>query len=103
MLATESPIEISHAAKTGFESTINIDPTLISLLLSALLNYFAGWMARFLPDSHMLLQGSNAILSFTIVTALFALIYKWIPDTKISRMDVWPGALLTAALFNPGK
>jgi membrane protein len=48
-----------------------------------------------------LLAGS--ILSFTLVTALFAMMFKWLPDADVNWRDIWPGAVLTAALFEIGK
>lgn len=76
---------------------------LVSLLLSATLNFFAGWIARYLPQSEILMHAGNAILSFAIVTLLFAMIFKFVPDAKITWRDVWPGAILTAVLFTLGK
>src|SRR5256885_7041134 len=41
----------------------------------------------------------SALLSFGVVTLLFAMIYKFLPDVKLPWSDVWMGALVTAALF----
>jgi membrane protein len=46
---------------------------------------------------------TNDVVSFVLITLLFALIYKVIPDVKIAWRDVWIGAALTAALFSAGK
>lgn len=43
------------------------------------------------------------LVSFAIVTGLFAVIYKYLPATKIAWKDVFIGALLTAVLFTIGK
>lgn len=43
------------------------------------------------------------MLAFAIITLLFALIFKVIPDVKISWKDVWLGAVVTALLFTIGK
>ncbi|MEO0352304.1 MAG: YihY/virulence factor BrkB family protein [Cyanobacteria bacterium P01_A01_bin.15] len=48
-------------------------------------------------------QGLNAILSFGVVTLLFGLIYKVLPDVKITWPDVGVGAAITALLFTIGK
>ncbi|HEY9827303.1 MAG TPA: YhjD/YihY/BrkB family envelope integrity protein [Stenomitos sp.] len=45
----------------------------------------------------------NTIGSFAIFTLLFALIYKFLPDTRIAWNDVWVGALITSTLFSIGK
>jgi Virulence factor BrkB len=36
-------------------------------------------------------------------TLLFAMMFKWLPDTYVAWRDVWPGAAVTAALFEIGK
>ncbi len=48
-------------------------------------------------------QVVHALISFGIITLLFALIYKVLPDATIGWRDVWIGAVLTAALFTIGK
>jgi membrane protein len=48
-------------------------------------------------------QVASNIVSFAIVTGLFAVIFKYLPATKIAWKDVFIGALLTAALFTIGK
>jgi len=42
-------------------------------------------------------------LSFAVVTLLFTLIYKVLPDVEIRWSDVWVGAVATALLFTVGK
>jgi membrane protein len=50
-----------------------------------------------------LAQAINLLISFGVFTVLFALMFKYVPDVKISWSDVWLGALLTAFLFLVGK
>jgi hypothetical protein len=38
-----------------------------------------------------------------VISLLFAMMFKWLPDTPIQWRDVWLGAILTAALFEGGK
>jgi membrane protein len=45
----------------------------------------------------------NWLLSLAIITVLFTLIFKVLPDVKLHWSDVWPGALVTALLFLIGK
>jgi hypothetical protein len=45
----------------------------------------------------------DLLISFVFVTALFAMIYKCLPDVRIQWRDVWIGAGLTAFLFTVGK
>jgi membrane protein len=48
-------------------------------------------------------QVVHGLISFGIITLLFALIYKVLPDATIGWRDVWVGAALTAVLFTVGK
>jgi len=43
------------------------------------------------------------IVSLIVITLLFAMIYKVLPDVKLIWRDVWVGALVTAGLFTTGK
>jgi membrane protein len=38
-----------------------------------------------------------------VITLLFAMMFKWLPDTSVRWRDVWLGAAITAALFEIGK
>jgi membrane protein len=62
-------------------------------------NYLRG----LIPGFTYLWQFLNFIVSFSIVTLLFAMIFKILPDAKIAWKDVWMGAAITAVLFNIGK
>jgi membrane protein len=76
---------------------------LISLILTAMIAFIGQWFGAFLPGVETLIQILNAILSLTIITLLFAMIFKFLPDVKIAWRDVWIGALITAGLFTAGK
>jgi membrane protein len=76
---------------------------LVSLLLSAALASLATVLDR-LPES--LLWLSQAIhfgASFGVITVLFAMMFKYLPDVRIAWSDVWLGALITGVLFTIGK
>jgi len=76
---------------------------LVSLVLSAALSALGNYMTGLLPAQETLWQGINFVISFVVITLLFAMIFKVLPDVKIAWRDVWTGALLTALLFNLGK
>ena len=76
---------------------------LISLVLSAALTALGDWMGGLLPLPAFVLQVLNFIVSFAVITLLFALIYKILPDVEINWSDVWIGAALTSLLFTIGK
>ena len=56
-----------------------------------------------MPASETLTQLLNFVLSLAIITLLFAMIFKFLPDAKIAWRDVWIGAFLTALLFTVCK
>jgi membrane protein len=76
---------------------------LASLVVSAALSAMGTWMGDVLPLPVSVLQVVNVLVSFAVITLLFALIFKWLPDVKISWRDVWMGAAATSLLFSIGK
>jgi membrane protein len=77
---------------------------LISLLLTSAVDAFSGWIKSHLPDALLFIfKALDLLLSFGIITVLFALMYKVLPDAKIKWRDVWIGAIVTAFLFTLGK
>ena len=76
---------------------------LISLVISAGISALGASLEYILPGPEFLLQMFNFFVSFTVVTVLFAMIYKLLPDTPIRWGDVWIGASITSLLFTIGK
>jgi membrane protein len=76
---------------------------MVSLAVSALLAAFGAWAGGLLPGWETLLHLLNTLVSLTILTVLFAMIFKLMPSTAVRWRDVWTGALVTAALFEVGK
>jgi membrane protein len=72
-----------------------------SLLISAFVEGMSQWFAT--PGSKFLLEAVNTLVSTMIIGGLFAFIFKWLPDTKLTLRDVSPGALFSAVLFIVGK
>jgi membrane protein len=72
---------------------------LVSLVLSALVTR----LAQFIGTSVMLAYTLDVLISFALITALFAMIYKFLPDVRVEWRDVWMGAALTSVLFTLGK
>ena len=71
----------------------------ISIVLTALGLYMSG---RFqLPPS--LWRTWDFVISFAVVSGLFAMIFKVLPNVQLGWRDVWLGAVATAFLFNLGK
>jgi membrane protein len=76
---------------------------LVSLGLSAAIAAAGKFFGQYLPVPEMLLHAGNLLFSFLVVTALFALLYKVVPDVHIEWRDVWIGAAVTSVLFSVGK
>jgi membrane protein len=76
---------------------------LVSLVISALISGLQNYMNNWLPGIPWVWQTANVVASFFVVAALFAMIYKFLPDVVISWRDVWIGAAVTALLFSAGK
>lgn len=76
---------------------------LVSLVISAALTAVVGYLSNLLPAIASLLQVANFILGFVVTTVLFGLIYKFLPDVKITWSDVIIGAAITSLLFSLGR
>jgi membrane protein len=71
----------------------------VSLVVSAALAALSSWSG----SGAAVGEAINFVASLVILTALFAMLFKWFPDTDIAWGDVLPGAVATAVLFNIGK
>ena len=76
---------------------------LMSLVLDAVLVNIGERMGSWLPAEDILLGIVGMVLSFGMVTLVFALVFKLLPDAKVPWHSVWVGALFTAVLFTLGK
>ena len=76
---------------------------LVSLVVSAGLAAFAHFSSGWFPGWEALLRVVNLLVSFLVVTGLFAMIYKLLPRCDIGWKDVWVGAAVTSLLFSIGK
>ncbi len=76
---------------------------LVSLLLSAVLAAAGEWFTGYLPLPEAVMHASDFCFALLIITTLFALIFKYLPDIHIQWKDVWIGAAGTALLFTLGK
>jgi membrane protein len=76
---------------------------LTSLVVSAALAALHTYMGNAFPGVTALWEALNVLVSLAVITALFAMIYKALPDVKLSWGDVWVGGLVTAGLFTIGK
>jgi membrane protein len=76
---------------------------LVSLVVSAGLAAMGKVIMELFPGWEVITQTINFMISLVIITILFALIFKYVPDAEIAWADVWIGAAVTALLFTVGK
>ena len=75
---------------------------LVTLLFDTVIAAMGDYLTRTM-GGEALLQIAQMIVSFVVVTLLFAMIFKFLPDIKIEWRDVWLGATFTSVLFVIGK
>ena len=76
---------------------------LILIVTSALTREFGEKLKDILPLPMILSRIEGQLLSLVVITVLFALVFRFVPDVDISFREVWLGSLLTALLFFVGK
>jgi membrane protein len=76
---------------------------LTSLVVTASLSATERFVGTLLPISAIALGSINFVFSFCMITILFALIFKFIPNTTVRWRDVRMGAAVTSLLFTTGK
>ncbi|MBX7168951.1 MAG: YihY/virulence factor BrkB family protein [Pirellulales bacterium] len=76
---------------------------LSTLALSTLAQVARGDLANWWPGLVAAGPWSDMLISFVLLTGLFALVYRYLSDVRVAWRDVWVGALITAILFSIGK
>ena len=76
---------------------------MVSLALSAALTAFAGFIKHRFPLTEVALQATDFLISAVLISGMFAIMYKVLPDTPIRWRDVATGALMATGLFEGGK
>lgn len=76
---------------------------LVSLVVSAGLTAVSNYLGHLVPNLSVVWRVVNFLFSFGVITLLFAMIYRVLPDAKIAWGDVWIGAAITSLLFTIGK
>jgi membrane protein len=76
----------------------------VSLIINGMLLAISDKLQSYFPDVTVIVFNAlNVIMSFIIITALFSVIFKVLPDVKIAWKDVRVGAFFTACLFMLGR
>ncbi|HTM07181.1 MAG TPA: YihY/virulence factor BrkB family protein [Verrucomicrobiae bacterium] len=76
---------------------------LVSLVVTTAVSALSDYLSGLLPGIESVWPAIDIAISFGFTTALFAMIYKFLPDARITWRDVWVGAALTAFFFSVGK
>ena len=76
---------------------------LLALLTGATISAAGKFIPQSLPATEFFLQAANFAVSLALVTVLFAMLYRLMPDSWVAWRDVWIGAAVTALLFSIGK
>ncbi|MFL5731630.1 MAG: YihY/virulence factor BrkB family protein [Chloroflexia bacterium] len=76
---------------------------LVSLVISAGVAAFGAFLKSILPGSDMFAQILNYVITFLVIAAVFALLFKYLPDIKIGWSDVMIGSAVSALLFLVGQ
>jgi membrane protein len=76
---------------------------LVSLVITTVMSFFDSYFTSLIATELHLLQVLNFSISFALITALFMLIYKFLPHAEVQWRDVAVGATMTAFLFTVGK
>jgi membrane protein len=76
---------------------------LISVILSAVLSAVTAYFSYLLPGTNFPWHVADLVVSFGAATLLFALLFRYVPDERVTWRDVWIGSVTTAILFDIGK
>ncbi|MCU1339775.1 MAG: ribonuclease [Bryobacterales bacterium] len=76
---------------------------LVALLVGAVISFAGMFIPQAAPATDFLLQTVGFLVTLVLVTVLFAMLYRILPDCSVAWQDVWTGAAVTALLFSIGK
>jgi len=92
----------ARAASIGLVATLGF-LLIVSLVVSAGLTAFGDYLNSVLPFGQLIMTVLNGAVSLTLISMLFAAIYKILPNRHLEWRDVIVGAVVTAVLFTIGK
>ena len=76
---------------------------LVTLVIDTVISAMGKTIGPHIPGGEAVLQIVQLVISFGLVTALFALTFRYLPHIRVAWKDVWPGAAFTSILFVLGK
>src|SRR5215208_5747184 len=93
---------IAHVRQTYIDTSVAAVLGAVALFLGATTAFGELVIAR-LGASGVLLLSANWLVSLAVITEIFAVMFKLLPDAKIAWREVWVGAIGTALLFALGR
>jgi membrane protein len=88
----------------AFAMVIASGPLLLAVFASrTALEALGGWLSSTLPAAEPVIVLMQPLLSLAVVASLTAVVFKVVPDTRVSWRSAWVGAALTSVLFNAGN
>src|ERR1700720_1419672 len=91
---TVSRLIRARAASLGLVAALGF-LLMVSLVVSALLSALSQEINAYIPFGHFILQALDLLISFALISVLFAAIYKVLPDRELKWRDVLVGAVAT--------
>jgi len=76
---------------------------MVSLVASAVLSFVGSYVEGLLPGWEAVLHIVNIVVPFAGTSAVFALMFMYVPDHRVPWRHCWPPGVITAALFTFGK
>lgn len=77
---------------------------IITMMLTTLISLLNNWITHYFGlETYELIQVVNFTVGFLVVTVIFALMFKVLPDVEIKWKSVWSGAIIAALLFTVGR
>lgn len=74
-----------------------------SLILSTALTSIVKLASGVLGESEWLVHAADLLVGLAVITVLFAMLFKVLPDVRLRWREVWMGAFLTSVLFSVGR
>jgi membrane protein len=72
---------------------------ILSLILSAVVSTLSKYQADYLPGWAILWENLDFVVSLGLMTFIFGLMFKYVPDATIAWKDVFVGSVITAFLL----
>ena len=76
---------------------------LVSLVLGAVVSAAGKYFGGLMGVREAMLQAANQLFSYAVITSLFTLMFRFLPEARLAWRDLWIGGAFTSALFTLGN